>query len=615
MFMPDDYHKADGPLLLLAGPGTGKTYRLAKRIKYLVEEKNVSSDEIAVITFTSAAARNMHERISDPTREELYVAHDLQPKMICTMHSLGHRIIGEKASDLGFTEDVTVLYSDKVREIIMGDAAQLCGYLRADGAETMHCRQIGQCIKADTKKCKICDTYQKILRSCSAVDHDDQILLACHILQNNADVLETYKSKCKHLLVDEYQDINAGQFELIKILADEQRNGLFVVGDDDQSIYSWRGGSPEYIRSFKKHFGASAKVEALLKSFRCRPHVLEGSLAVVSKYDRNRLAKGTFEYKETEGSKVIVHSVPSDEKEAKIIRKIIHDALPSRSVLVLIPTKYFSREIIKELKKSKIKYTAPLKVPGAGLPLIMTLAGWLANNNDSLALRECIDAFIESPSSGMPSKRVKKPEKIQAREDVFLHLSKLWKALLDRSTNSLWKSLRISKDSNDICKNICDVFEEIKSIYDNAGDPAIFMAKTITNFAPWKKIQNLLDEIDSWIETSDRLDNTGQGMDVELMTFQGAKGLEADVVCVIGLEDGVLPQKDISDDQLAEQSRLMFVTMTRAIEELHLFHARTRSASVMLRPVYKKGKTPDISMSCFIDSIPNEHKEDKYHGS
>jgi len=613
--MADDYHKADGPLLLLAGPGTGKTYRLAKRIKYLVEEKNISPDEITVITFTSAAARNMHERISDPDREELYIEHDLQPKMICTMHSLGHRIIGEKASDLGFAEDITVLYSDKIREIIMGDAAQLCGYSRADASETMNCRQIGKCDETDVEKCKICDMYQKILRRCSAVDHDDQILLACRILHDNSDVLEKYKSKCKHLLVDEYQDINAGQFELIKLLTEGQREGLFVVGDDDQSIYSWRGGSPEYIRSFKDHFGTSAKVEALLKSFRCRPHILEGALSVVSKYDKSRLDKGKFEYKETEGSKVFVHNVPSDAKEAKTVRKIIQEALPSRSVLVLIPNKYFSSEIIQELRRSKIKYTDPLKVPGAGLPLIMTIAEWLVDNNDNLALRECIDAFIESPSSGIPSKRVRKPEKIKAREDAFLYLSKLWERVLNRDADSLWASLYVSKDSNDICKNLFTVFEEMKSLYDSNDDPATFMAKTITNFAPWKKIQSLVDEVDSWIETSGRLDNTVQGMGAELMTFQGAKGLEADVVCVIGLENGVLPKKDINDDQLAEQSRLMFVTMTRAIEELHLFHARNRSAAVMLRPVHKKGKAPDVQISCFVDAIPNEHKEDKYHGS
>ena len=121
------------------------------------------------------------------------------------------------------------------------------------------------------------------------LDHDDQILIACNVLTSNPDLLIKYQSQCKHLLVDEYQDINDAQFQLIKLLTKGQREGLFVVGDDDQSIYSWRGGSPEFIRRFEDDFGDNATVELLQVSFRCHRHVLEGSTCVVSKFDSNRL--------------------------------------------------------------------------------------------------------------------------------------------------------------------------------------------------------------------------------------------------------------------------------------------------------------------------------------
>ena len=164
-----------------------------------------------------------------------------------------------------------------------------------------------------------------------------------------------------------------------------------------------------------------------------------------------------------------------------------------------------------------------------------------------------------------------------------------------------------------MCKVIFNAFEEIKTLYESNENPAAFLSLVISVLAPWKKVQLLLEELDSWVDTSNRSDSSSQGPGVGVMTFQGAKGLEADVVCVIGLEDGIMPRRIEDKVHLAEQSRLMFVTMTRAREELHLFHARTRSAGIMFRSIHKKGAPPDINPSCFIKAIPDEHKEGIYH--
>jgi len=611
--MEDELHKIPGPLLLLAGPGTGKTYQLAKRIKYLLEEKKIAPENITVITFTVPAVRNMYERISDVNKPDLYVPREKQPKMICTMHSLGYRILREKGSDFGLNKEARVVYSDRLRDILVGDAAQLAGFHRDDGKGTAKCRQFSNCTPSGDRKCKICRQYREILKSCSAIDYDDQILLACKILKEDSQLLEKYRSYCKHLLVDEYQDINAGQFELIYLLSEEQREGLFVVGDDDQSIYSWRGGSPEFIRRFEKDFGDKARIKTLRKSFRCHPQILEGAISVVKEYDKDRLPKDEFEYEVEKGDKIKIHNVPSDEKEAKILRAIIERALPSRTVLILVPHRGFGSAIVEELRKARIRYSAPLILPREGLPLISVLSQWLRNDSDSLSFRECLEALLDNPKFGIPSKRSRKPEKLEKRENAFLTISNLWSLVIRKSVDSLWKALELEKDNHKLYSKVFSAFDKLRSLNDSQGDPADFIAEIVRMLVPWKKPQAFLDEIDSWVETSGAVNGMTQSGSVQLMTLQGAKGLEADIVCVVGLEEGILPRSDSFGD-IAEQSRLMFVSMTRAIEELHLFHARKRSGAIMFRQIYTKDK-PDIRQSRFIDSIPDEYKEFEYHSA
>jgi DNA helicase-2/ATP-dependent DNA helicase PcrA len=611
--MEDEVYKMSGPILLLAGPGTGKTYSLAKRIKYLVEDRFTNPENIAVITFTASAARNMHERISDSSNQELYVHPESQPNLISTMHSLGYRILREKAPALGLKDDIRVVYSDNLRNILVEDAAQLAGFQREDAGETAKCRQYGKCFRSGEKKCKVCDEYRKVLNCCSAIDYDDQIMLACKVLREDSDLLKKYRLRCQHLLVDEYQDINAGQFELIQILSEDQREGLFVVGDDDQSIYSWRGGSPEFIRNFGKHFGSEAKIIPLEKSFRCHPHILEGALSVVAEYDKKRLSKHKLEYKTEVGAKIKVHNVPSDKKEASVVRRIVEKAIPSRSVLILLPHRGFSKAIVEELRRAGIRFTAPIPTPGEGVPLLSTLSRWLVNTADSLSFRECLEACINNPDFGIPSKESKKKEKLEDRERNLHKISALWKHLIGGDAKSFWHSLELRKNGGDLYSKTFSAFDNIRSLYDSQDGPASFLYEVVKVLHPWKRTKDLLEELESWVESSGQVFYIGQRASVQLMTLPGAKGLEADVVCVVGLEEGILPRSGSSEEDIAEQSRLMFVSMTRAIEELHILHARKRSGALMFRPIYRKGKPPDLQRSRFIDSIPNEHKEVQYH--
>ena len=612
--MPNvELHTLIGPALLLAGPGTGKTHQLAKRVKYLIKEENVSPDSITVITFTRAAAQNMRDRISDDSKPELYVPYTLQPKLICTMHSYGYRIIRECAGELGLEDVLRVVHDDNLRSILMGDAAQLAGYSRDSGKKAADCRQFGDCRSVDDCRCCICGVYQRILKCCCALDHDEQILLACALLKDKPNLLQRHRASTKHLLIDEYQDINAAQYTLIRLLSETNLEGLFVVGDDDQSIYSWRGGSPEYIRQFKRDFGNDSKVVALQKSFRCHKHILEGALSVVEAFDGERLPKDSFNYKVEDGPKIKVHNTPSDEKEAKEVRKIVENALPSQDVLVLFPNRQFSIAIIKELRSAQIPFTAALNVPGAGLPLVSTLAAWLANPSDSLSLRRCLEAFMEGPSSEVPSGKVRKTERKEVRETAFGLISLLWNDVLEGRASSLWEALCLSKDDNGLFTSTHNAFKSLIDQYNSGTELEVFSSDLAKYIAPWRKIDDFLSEASSWVDFFSASVAFGQGSSVRLMTFQSAKGLEAKVVCVVGLEEGVIPRK-ADDGNLPEQSRLLFVSMTRAINELHLFHARKRAGNVVFRSIYKKGgEPPDISRSRFLDAVPKNHCETCFH--
>lgn len=613
--MEDEPHKLPGPVLLLAGPGTGKTQELAKRIKWLVEERNVDPENVTVITFTRPAAREMRERISDPTKEKLYVPPHKQPKMIRTMHSLGHKIITEDGEETGLNGKIPVVQSGPFRDILVGDAAQLVGFPRESSKKTIDCRQFGDCSPSDEKeKCKICESYRRILGSCSAVDHDEQILRACKRLEKDEQLLTKYRSYCQYLLVDEYQDINAGQFKLIQLLSEGQREGLFVVGDDDQSIYSWRGGSPKYIRNFQDDFGAEAQIKTLTVSHRCPRHILEGAMCVVASYDGERRPKEGFEYEKGDGEKIKIHSVPSDEKEAKVVKSIVGEAIKqSKDVLILFPYKRVSEDIAKELREARIQYDAQAIIPGEGLPLISILSRWLANNSDSLSFRECLQAVTRNPDFDIPTEKAKTPETKEKREKALLKISNLWKNVIEKKVDGFWESLKLEKENDELYSKLFSAFEHLR-ILNLQQEPAGFAAEIVKTLVPWKKSQSFLDEVDLWVQTAKTTDDTGQGSKVQLMTWQSAKGLGANVVCIVGVEENTLPKKEKGKViNIAEESRKFLVALTRASEEVHVFHARKRSQRKVFRQIYKEGKTPDLKPSVFLSVIPEEHKESKYH--
>jgi len=602
-------HERKGPVLLLAGPGTGKTYTLAQRVRHLVIERSVSPAEVTLITFTAAAAANMRARISDPA-SPLYIPSERQPETICTMHSLGYRIVLENCRALGLPDEVDVVTSDFGRRLLLQDAAQLVGLGRIAARPAEECRRLGSCEPSDSEKCRICAKYSQLLGACGGIDYDDQILLARRLLRQEPSVAQRWRARARHLLVDEYQDINHSQYELIRLLCQGQEEGLFAVGDDDQSIYSWRGGSPEFIRKFEEQFGPGAAVESLLHSYRCSRPVLEGALGVVKTHDPGRREKGEFSYQQTDGPRIAIHNVASEKSEAHEVLRQVRTAIPGRDVLVLVPTRAHGAATLQALRKAKVRFVAAEPLPGEGLLVLDRLGSWRRDADDSLALRDCIEAFLNTKAAGIPSARARKLDKLNEREAAYRAVADLWSPVI-AGKMSLWESLTSQRNTGVLAL----VEHSFREIRDNAEDDVPgFLAKGAASLWPWKTVLAFLDEVENWTRRASPAGDTGSEVRVRIMTFQGSKGLEADVVCALGLEAGTLPRDGTAEGDLPEQARLLYVSMTRAKHELHLFHARNRSAAVSFQAIHGPDGPHVLKRSPFLNAIPPAFTEDVYHG-
>ncbi len=585
-----------GPILLLAGPGTGKTHQLALEIKHLVDEDESNRDKITVITFTDEAAKNMKYRLSDEEEPDVFLKPDVQPTHISTMHSLGYRIIRENHDKLGLPKDIKVLPLPPLLSIMLEDAAQLIGLDRKTARDTEMCRRKGDCTKdPGSNKCRICEKYKELLKSCNAIDHDDQIMMANHLLQLESDILKKEQAKARYLLVDEYQDINAAQFKLISLLTKNQTDGLFVVGDDDQSIYNFRGGTPFFIRNFVKHY-KDAKIKAKDTCFRCPPYIFRGALEVVMKFDPHRLEKGEYTFKNQAKNKMVFYDVPSETKEAEIIAQEVRKLLPLGEVLILLPRWNFALPLKKAMRNEYVNYSCQLNIYESGFHTLDVIKRWLENNHDNFATRELLEILIEKGGLN----RIIKVDK----NTLYQCVADIWQRSI-KNQNSIFASLQELSRSNQTIKNICSIFELIQTSV--SKEPHEFLNTVIKPFGVWKETQERLQEITEFIEELSSI--RGETEMARILTMHSAKGIEADFVFILGLDENVFPSDQAmqNEEQRAEAARLLFVSMTRAKRELYLFHARKRAANI----TYLK-KSYQLKPSPFVEVIPEEYIEKRY---
>ena len=388
------------PTLVLAGPGAGKTYLLGDRVKRLLDS-GVDHGAITVLTFAKDASQNMRNKLLDP-KSGFGLKYDQLPR-VSTLHSLGYEIVNAKPKAVGLRKtNLRVQPESLVTALLFRDAALSAGLAEADAVAARSCKARGDCKQTESGgRCSVCRVYWDIMSKCNCLDFDDQVLFACRILEGDAVLLAEYRKECRHLLVDEYQDINAAQFRLIELLSRETLDGLFVVGDDAQSIYSFRGATPEFILRFTDDF-AGAWSPPLAYSRRCHEGILRTAQTGLEKQYANWTGPQELEYLVPQGDEPKVWHVPSEEAEAQWVARVARQAVGEhKTVLVLAPKSAFFPRLSRALSQYGVSHDCQEDLlPDAisdRLSVAWQLIEWVQDPTDSFLTRLGVDPFRWTP--------------------------------------------------------------------------------------------------------------------------------------------------------------------------------------------------------------------------
>ena len=616
----------EGPCLVIAGAGSGKTKVLTHKIAYLIKEKDVKPWNILSITFTNKAANEMKERIVNLVGD---VATDI---WMGTFHSICVRILRRFIDRIGFdnsfiifdTSDQKTLVKNCLKDLgiddkLFNDRSVLSEISNAKN-EMLTPESYAARANGDFRKEKIStvyELYQKRLKENNAIDFDDIINYTIEILQDNEDIREYYCDKFKYILVDEYQDTNKAQFMLVKILASKYKN-ITVVGDNDQGIYSFRGADISNILNFEKDFPGT-KIIKLEQNYRCTGNILKAANAVI-KNNEVKYKKELWTQNE-EGNLPKVYQADNDYDEASyIVEQIEHlrreEYYKYKDFAVLYRMNTQSRAIEDILRRENIPY----KIIG-GLKFyerkeIKDLIAYLRliqNHNDNLSLRR----IINEPKRGIGKTSLDKIELISndtgesmyeiiKRADEF-GLNRVF--LNSREFVNTIEELSAKKDELPISELIKQVLK--KSGYTKAlqNENTIEAENRIENLDEFltvaiefeeEEVENGLREFLEGITLSSDIDELEESDDyVTLMTLHSAKGLEFPVVFLVGMEEGIFPgYKSISEPrELEEERRLCYVGITRAKEHLYLTCSKQRTIF---------GSTSYNQTSRFLKEIPEE---------
>jgi len=583
------------PTLVLAGPGAGKTHLLADRIKRLLDN-GTDKGIITVLTFGKDANQYMINELTKPSGFNIPFK---ELPHISTMHSLGFEIVREKPHDINlFKTDLRVQEDENVKRLMYRDAALMLGYTEDDSKEALKCKQYGDCKEnSEEKKCQICEQYWKIMSKCNYVDFDDQILFACRVLEKNLTILKKYQFRAKHLLVDEYQDINTAQFRLIELLSRESRNGLFVVGDDAQSIYGFRGGNPKFILRFGEDFLGS-ETPPLPYSWRCHEKIMQDAIKVLKKYYTDWTGEQKLEYKVPSGEEPQIWQMPSDKAEAKMVAVIARQFIQEKkSILILVPKKEFFPLITQELSKRGIVYSCPISFLPERVKIAKLFIDWATIPSNSFKTRLVVEELINNGIAKVPGARKDQncnPETIKKRIEEETEIAKLWEQV-DKE-NDLFSVIKNLKEPNKTLMKIRDGLLKLSDLFINFKEEKCgeFIKQLVVVSGIWVNPSKLMEDITKITELLNPQTTKGVGW-VQLNTMKKAKGLEADVVIMVGLEDDIVPNPR---GDLVEESRLFYVSMTRAKEKLFLLHAFKRPRNISYGDVLM-----DKPRSRFLDII------------
>ncbi len=624
----------EGPLLLLAGAGSGKTRVITHRIAYLIEAQHIPGPAVLAVTFTNKAADEMKQRVntllSDPTPSKT--------PLVSTFHSFCVRLLRRDGSSLaeirnGFTRQFTIYDDDNQVSLLKSIYKQLgldekfmpyrSAISRISQAKSnQESPQDWYKAATDpklTRLAKIYETYQERLLQANALDFDDLLLESVRLLRHDEVLRQLYNRRFEFVMIDEYQDTNRSQYELMRLLT-EVRHNLCVVGDEDQSIYGWRGADIRNILDFERDY-PDAVVIRLEQNYRSTKNILEAASAVVA---NNKQRKGKWLWTSSDaGAKIGYYEAPDGENEALFIADTIEKLLaknPLQRVAILYRTNFQSRQIEEALRRYGRKY---LVVGGfsfyqrAEVRDLLSYLKVLLSPHDSVNLLR----IINTPARGIGKATIE-----QIEQYALEHGLSIWNAITAmleakifpaRAESALRSFLRLLTDLSEAAQTK-PAHEILREVLEKTGYET--MLKGDLSPEAESRLGNLEELVNAAAEASERGETTADFLDhaalvadsdaldeqaaVSLLTIHNAKGLEFPNVFLAGLEEGIFPHSRSLNSEAAmeEERRLCYVGMTRAEKRLYVTWARYRRRF--------GGGQPEVCLpSRFLNEVPPSLRE------
>ncbi|SER99991.1 DNA helicase-2 / ATP-dependent DNA helicase PcrA [Salipaludibacillus aurantiacus] len=627
----------DGPLLIMAGAGSGKTRVLTHRIAYLIGEKGVPHWSILAITFTNKAAREMKDRVKS------IIGSEAEDMWISTFHSMCVRILRRDIDRIGFNRNFTILDSTDQKTVIKRlvkemnldpkkfDPRSILGSISSAKNELKTPADYAKTANGyyeDTVH-KVYEAYKKELKKNQALDFDDLIMTTIRLFKQVPEVLEYYQRRFRYIMVDEYQDTNRAQYVLVNMMADRHKN-ICVVGDSDQSIYRWRGADIQNILSFEKDY-SNATVVMLEQNYRSTKRILEAANKVID-YNTGRKPKNLWT-QNIDGDKLNYYEADNEHDEAQHVVGKIKEHIDSgkytpADIAVLYRTNAQSRVIEELFVKSNLPYTIVGGTKFYDRKEIKDLLAYLrlvANPDDDISLRRIINV----PKRGIGNTTLDKLQAYANQHDLSLFQT-------IQEIDQVGLSARFTKTLSEFgdqlrgwvqMQEYLPVMELVEELLEKTGyrdmlknDKSLEAEGRLENINEFLTVAKEFEEVNedktlvafltdlALIADIDQVDDDEEAEEkLLLMTLHSAKGLEFPVVFLIGLEEGVFPHSRalMEEVEMEEERRLAYVGITRA--ERHLYMSRAR-----MRTLY--GRTNMNPPSRFLSEIPDELVEQAQGG-
>ena len=604
----------EGPLLIIAGAGAGKTKTLTTKIAFLIEEKNVDPRNILAITFTNKAAKEMKDRLF------LQIGSLSKELQVSTFHSFGLKLLRENFEILGYDRNFVIMDSDDsltvVKKILKDmnydpkiyNPKAIRNKISSCKNEMMSPEVYDRYAVSDYEKVikEVYEKYQIKLQRNNSVDFDDLLLLPIELFKKNPEILDRYQDLYQYILIDEYQDTNEAQYILTKMISEKNRM-ITCVGDDSQSIYSFRGANYKNILNFEKDY-KDAKTILLEQNYRSTSNILDAANQVI-KNNKMRKDKNLWTSR-GEGEKIRYYRSFNERDEAQyVIRKIkemVNRGIEYKDMAILYRTNAQSRVLEEEMLKENFPYKVIGSINFYNRKEIKDLLAYLRlihNSKDNISLLR----VINTPKRGIGLKTI---ENLTYKADE--QYTSIYEAI-DSGKELEFKNL--IERLKEVSQNLT-LTELIDKVLDASGmrqelesEGSLEAEVRLENLEEFKSITKTFEEREGLVSLEDFLLETTLVSDVEeykddpnrisLMTVHSVKGLEFDRVFVVGMEEGIFPHMNslMESSEIEEERRLCYVAITRAKEELHLINARRRTLF---------GKEQANPVSRFISEIGKE---------